>query len=216
MENSRPKPTLLHQLIAIAILLIFLGSLVILGWLIFNAISELSIRELTPILTIMIPAIVAIITAGATIYAAIRTKSAERIKEIEQELRKQKAPIYEGFSEFLLGKVLKNEASEDEMKEFVINFSQKMLVWGGDDVIKAWVDFRKNIVNEEFQYEGLFLMENVIFAIRSDMGHSNRGLKQGDLLTLFINDMEKVLESQKLSLNQKKGSIQNLKSKEDK
>lgn len=85
----------------------------------------------------MIPAIVAFVTAGATIYAALRTKSAERLKEIEQELRKQKAPIYEGFSDFLLGKVLKNEASEDELKEFIVNFSQKMLVWGGDNVIKT-------------------------------------------------------------------------------
>ena len=101
MGNSRPEPTLLHWLIAIAVILVFLGSLGILGWLIINVISKVSVQELTPILTIMIPAIVAVITAGATIYAAIRTKSAERIKEIEQELRKQKAPIYEGFSEFL-------------------------------------------------------------------------------------------------------------------
>lgn len=150
----------------------------------------------------MIPAIVAVITAGATIYAAIKTKSAERIKEIEQELRKQKAPIYEEFSEFILGKVLNNKASEDEMKEFVIKFSQKMLVWGGDNVINAWVDFRKNVGNENFQYQVLFLIENVLFAIRSDMGHLNKGLKQGDLLTLFVNDMEKVFETKNIYLNQ--------------
>ncbi|MGI9054646.1 MAG: hypothetical protein ACR2F2_02455, partial [Pyrinomonadaceae bacterium] len=108
------------------------------------------------------------------------------------------APIYEEFTDFLLGKVLKNAASEDEMKEFVIKFSQKMLVWGDDNVIKAWVDFKKNVVNEEFQYQPLFLIENVLLSIRADMGHSNKGLKRGDLLTLFINDMDKAFESEKI------------------
>jgi hypothetical protein len=67
------------------------------------------------------------------------------------------------------------------------------------------VDFRKYVVTEVFQYQGLFLIENVLFAIRSDMGHSNKGLKQGDLLTLFTNDMDKIMTSLKdndnISLN---------------
>lgn len=195
MENNQSQLTFFHKFLAVFILGIILGLLIFLGWLVYYGITKLAVAELTSLLTIMIPAIVAIITVVGTIYAAIKTKRAERLKEIEQELRKQKAPIYEEFSDFLLNKVLKNQASEDEMKEFVINFHQKMLVWGGDNVIKAWVDFRKHVVEEVFQYQGLFLIENVLFAIRSDMGHSNKGLKQGDLLTLFINDMDKAMAS---------------------
>lgn len=205
MENKQPQVTFFHKFLAIFILSIILVLLIFLGWLVYYGISRLALSELASLLTVMIPAVVAIITVTGTIFAAIKTKSAERVKEIEQELRKQKAPIYEEFSNFLLDKVLNNKASEDEMKEFVINFHQKMLVWGGDNVIKAWVDFRKYVVTEVFQYQGLFLIENVLFAIRSDMGHSNKGLKQGDLLTLFTNDMDKIMTSLKdndnISLN---------------
>lgn len=67
---------------------------------------------------------------------------------------------------------------------------------GGDDVIATWVKFRKYVLNEDFKYQGLFLIENVLFAIRSDVGHSNKGLKKGDLLTLFINDIDKALTTQ--------------------
>ncbi|HEX8369064.1 MAG TPA: hypothetical protein VF604_11035 [Pyrinomonadaceae bacterium] len=137
MENKQPQVTFFHKFLAIFILSIILVLLIFLGWLVYYGISRLALSELASLLTVMIPAVVAIITVTGTIFAAIKTKSAERVKEIEQELRKQKAPIYEEFSNFLLDKVLNNKASEDEMKEFVINFHQKMLVWGGDNVIKA-------------------------------------------------------------------------------
>lgn len=69
-----------------------IGSLIYLGWLIYFAITNLTIKDLIPQLTVIVPAVAAVITVGCTIYAAIRTKSVERLKEIEQELRKQTAP----------------------------------------------------------------------------------------------------------------------------
>lgn len=131
MENVRPNLTLFQWILAIIILGVIFGFVIFLGWLVYYGITKLATAELIPLLTVMLPAIIAVITVSGTIYAAIKTKSAERLKEIEQDLRKQKAPIYEEFSDFLLNKVLSNQASEDELKEFVISFHQKMLVWGG-------------------------------------------------------------------------------------
>lgn len=87
---------------------------------------------------------------------------------------------------------MRNQVSKTRMLEFVINFHQKMLVWGGDNVVKAWVDFRKsdNKKDDENSYEVLFLIEDALLAIGEDMGHTNKGINKGDLLTLFINDME--------------------------
>lgn len=193
--NEVKTPTINKLQIIISFL--FLGLLFSIlggiGWVIYYGLSQLTNKEIIPLLTAVIPTVAAIITAGATIYVAIKTKKAERLKEIEQELRKQKAPIYEEFSDFLLNKVLKNQASNEEMLEFIIKFNQKMIVFGDDKVIRSWVNFRNAVQNEEFQYDVLFKIEKVLFAIRSDMGHSNKELKEGDLLTLFINDMHNVM-----------------------
>ncbi|HEX9929724.1 MAG TPA: hypothetical protein VGB02_14420 [Pyrinomonadaceae bacterium] len=201
MSNSQNVQLSWQQIfIVITTLILILVFLVLVLWLVFYGVSSLASRELTPILPTLGIGLAAIITASATIFAAIRTKSIERLKEIEQELRKQKAPIYEEFADFLLNKVLQNKASSEEMLEFVMKFHQKMIVWGDDKVIKAWVDFRKEIDTPTNKYHGLFQIENVLFKIRADMGHSNKGLEKGDLLRLFINDMDKVFEKENNSL----------------
>lgn len=40
----------------------------------------------------------------------------------------------------------------------------------------------------------LFLFEDVLFSLRGDIGHSNKGLSQGDLLALFVNDIDKYVD----------------------
>jgi hypothetical protein len=63
-------------------------------------------------------------------------------------------------------------------------------VWGADSVIKEWSAFKS-------LHEGtnsppaltLIAIERILYAIRDDMGHKNKGLGQGDLLAIFINDV---------------------------
>lgn len=144
--------------------------------------------------------VAASITAFLGYRSSLKSKQADKEKEIEQELRKQKAPIYEDFSDFLF-KILKatksnTEVSEVEMLEFIVKFNQKLIVWGGDNVIKAWTDFRFQSTQGN-GYSVLFSVEDILFAIRLDMGHSNKNLKRGDLLRIFINDYDEAI--QKLS-----------------
>ena len=39
----------------------------------------------------------------------------------------------------------------------------------------------------------MFAFEDLLFAIRKDLGHSNAGLGRGDLLRGFVNDIDKYL-----------------------
>lgn len=64
-----------------------------------------------------------------------------------------------------------DDYSEDEIIRDTINFSKKLTLWGSNNVIKKWLVFRnrstkKNIPAEET----LFMLEDIIFEIRSDMG----------------------------------------------
>ncbi|MDQ3749949.1 MAG: hypothetical protein M3367_13210 [Acidobacteriota bacterium] len=190
-------------IIPLSTLVIVLALLVGLAWLAFQGflilsskVTEANFTTIATLITALISVFGALCVAFISYRAALKSKQADRQKEIEQELRKQKAPIYEEFSE-LLFKVLKTSKSgeqipENELLDFIYKFNQKLLVWGGNNVIKEWANFRINTQSEN-KYAVLIAVEDILLAIREDMGHSNEKLKRGDLLSVFINDIGHVL-----------------------
>ena len=57
-------------------------------------------------------------------------------------------------------------------------------------MIKAYTNFRN--IGEQPQI--LLKVDDMLRAIRQDLGHSNRGIKKGDLIGLFLSDPEKLRE----------------------
>jgi hypothetical protein len=162
------------------------------------------------------PEIGAAIIAGSftllvSVLSVVVAKVLERNKELalrrweqEQELRKQYVPIYQELVEFLfkLLRASKTEKpmSEEEMNEFFVSFTKKTIVWGSDRFLKDFSTFRDssagyaqlaqsgNTSNADL-IETMVTLENLLYSIRADCGHENKGLKKGDLLTLFITDL---------------------------
>lgn len=138
----------------------------------------------------------AIIVAATSILVSVITvvlgKYYEKKKKLEFEIREKKIPVYENFLNFtfaILNQEL--EISTDKKSEFQKKFmklTQELLVWGSDDVIKKWIEYRKNATKGK---EVLPLLEDLFFAIRKDTGHKNKNLKRKDLLSLFLNDLHK-------------------------
>ncbi|MDR1548045.1 MAG: hypothetical protein LBT06_05565 [Hungatella sp.] len=72
-------------------------------------------------------------------------------------------------------------------------FSKKLTLWGSNEVIKKWLKFRKgSITKDENPQNILFIMEDIMFSIRKDLGNK-RGvfnkLRKGDLLAFVIDDV---------------------------
>jgi hypothetical protein len=81
------------------------------------------------------------------------------------------------------------------------------MIWGSDDVFKEFATFRRQSValaakrqqtlpQGELSAESLqalLTFEKLLYAIRADVGHKNKGLVEGDLLSLFVNDIDKYL-----------------------
>lgn len=158
---------------------------------------------------------------SATIIAAVSTilvsvlsitvgKYYERKRLIENELREKKIPMYEEFIDFhfkiLMGDKMKIKKMTDvEMMKFFNSFTQKLMVWGSDEVVNLWSTYRLSLVKkssneqteqtEQTQNTGpmdtMFEFEKLLLAIRKDIGHKNKDINKGSLLGLFINDMDK-------------------------
>lgn len=137
-------------------------------------------------------------TVLISVLSLIISKHWERIKEIQQEHRSKKIPIYEEFIKFwfkvLFGQKTKpQQVPEREIIEFLSDFTQKLILWGSDDVLRNYSNFRRRYVNitpDKPSFDIMFEFEKLLYAIRKDTGHRNRNLKKGDVLALFINDID--------------------------
>lgn len=146
---------------------------------------------------------VAIVAAAATVFVSVLSivlgKVYESRAQIEKEHREKKIPVYEDLLKFmfdiLMGGKTGTKPSESDMLVFMMNFTQRIMVWGADDVVAAWVKWKTSAADEEKAkanaHHVMFLYEDLIKAIRRDLGHKNKGLERGDLLALFITDIDR-------------------------
>lgn len=143
--------------------------------------------------------IVALITGGISIVTVVISSIISKLIEYKQITKRY---LYEKrekpYSEFIsmvykLQMNQKNgreEYTQTQMIDDISNFSQALTLWGSSRVIKKWIKFREIIQENSAGTENLFMLEEIVFEIRKDMGQKRKGLKQGDLLSFFVNDIK--------------------------
>lgn len=141
-------------------------------------------------------------TVLVSVISVIAGKQLEKKREIENQHRTQKIEIYEYFMEKWFELLLKHKKSQvnqkmakafnDESKKFFEKFSRELILWGNHNVIKQYGILKNSGTDYDPQDPDktpiLLVFEKVLFAIRKDIGHSNKNLKPGDLITLFVTD----------------------------
>jgi hypothetical protein len=65
-------------------------------------------------------------------------------------------------------------------------FTHKRVTWGSESVLKEYAAFKDKVKGDG----ALLEFENLLFAIRNDLGYKNKGLKQGDLVKVFVNNAQ--------------------------
>lgn len=144
----------------------------------------------------------AIIAAVVSVISIALAKGYESVLLIQKEHRERKIPVYEELLKFMsramMAEKLGDTLDESEVRAFMLDFNQRFMVWGSDDVLAAWVRWRRAAVREGTAdpVELILLYEQLILAIRRDLGHKNKNIKQRDILALFINDIDNALDNQ--------------------
>ncbi len=96
----------------------------------------------------------AMVAGSVTLFAAIVTVVLGKIWEtrakIQADVRDRKIPVYEKqintFFQVLLASKLGEKPLEGvELQKAFLEFTQKLIVWGGPAVIRAWSEFRTQI-----------------------------------------------------------------------
>lgn len=132
--------------------------------------------------------IVALITAAVTIISGVVSKIIDFKQKRREYLSQKKEEPYAEFINVyfkMQEKVSKNEIYlPDEMFNDIQKFQKKLMLWGSNRVVKAWIEYRANAGTDGMN--ALFYMEKILYAIRKDMGYKNLG--KGKLLSMSIND----------------------------
>jgi hypothetical protein len=144
-----------------------------------------------------------IVTSGTILVSVgslILSNRYQQRQQAHQAQHSRKADVYQELLDYWFWamrdrkKVPENKRKQTDEK-YRRTVPQKLITWGSEDVIK---EFTAQVgplgVNEETSMLGF---EKLLFAIRKDLGHSNKGLEDGDLLRPFLTGVDEALEDRK-------------------
>lgn len=117
----------------------------------------------------------------------------ERRKELDALYRDKKTEIYDEFlKEFFNlssnGATNDSDSTQKDLVKFLREFTRKLILWSGPEVIEAFVAWRDHIGKGVPDAQSIFLTEAFIMAIRNDLRHSNAGLRRGFFAKLYLKE----------------------------
>ena len=138
-------------------------------------------------------------TITVSLISVLISKHLDRKALIANHLREKKVPTYEKIIRFIFeitfaSKLGKKPPAEKEVIKFFAEITQELVIWGSDEILIAFYKFRTESMNiEELTNKEplavLFTFEDLLLAIRKDLGHKNSNISGGKILGLFVNDL---------------------------
>lgn len=140
---------------------------------------------------------VALVAGAVTILVATATvmigRYYERKKELDALYRDKKTEIYDEFLKeffdiFFSGGVKLDSHPDKDLVAFLREFTRKLILWSGPDVIEAFVAWKDHLAKGSPDAKSIFLTEAFLLAIRNDLRHTNAGLRKGFFARLFLKE----------------------------
>ncbi len=193
-----PGIVLLIILIGIACLIFYyigLGIVTGANW-VFLLVQQISTLD-TVLIIALISGSITILGLIVNSIISVALKASEHRNKTKAELRVKMEKPYSEFISLIFDMMKSTKQSgqmgEGEVLERMIGFSKEVTLYGSNKVVKRWAKYRTS-ADKLTPLENLTQMENILFAIREDLGMRKRGMKRGDILSLFINDIQEVLK----------------------
>jgi hypothetical protein len=205
-EQGAAAGQLLISLLVVVFLVGVLGGFL---WIIFRGLDALDSDVATA-------AIGAAATILVSVIAVFFGRYLERRRELEMSAREKRIPIYESFVDVWFRQLYwermgEEEPSKEEVMKAMVDFTKDGTVWASDEVILKWSEVRRRFallgdLQEELTKVGtepqgaaavepLFIFEEFLLSIRKDTGYAKTKLKRGDLLGMFIDDIDQYLQT---------------------
>lgn len=146
--------------------------------------------------------IVAMITGAVSIIGVVFSSIIAKIVDYRYNVKKylydKREVAYEQFISMIYTimeetkKPMGERMDQSKTEKMVLDFSQKLTLWGSNEVVQKWIKYRKAAASNP-NLENLLLLEDIIYEIRKDVGQRKR-MGKGDMLAIFINDIEEIVK----------------------
>ncbi len=196
----------INFMIGLILLVIIVLIIVWLIWFVFSSLGKgieqtvIFLKEFVSTTDKVI--IVAMITGTVSIIGVVFTSVVAKIIDYRYNVKKylydKREVPYEQFISMIYTimedtkKPVDERMTEFEMSRMVSEFSKGLTLWGSNKVVKKWLKYRKASIGQP-NPENLLLLEDIIYEIRKDVGLRKK-LGKGDMLSFFINDVEKLVD----------------------
>lgn len=132
---------------------------------------------------------------GAVIVAQQRSKT----REIAETHRPRKVELYTKFIKRAMQEVWKHaevaspggDPEAPSLQEFFREFTTDLVLWGSPGVIRAYGRFRAASEDDSAQ-DTLVAVDDLMRAMRKDLGHSDLMLNRGELIKIFLRDPQEL------------------------
>ena len=197
----------INFLIGLVLLVMLVFVAILLIWLIFSCLGN-GIDHLVDFLKRFVSTtdkviIVAMITGMVSIVGVVFTSIIAKIIDYRYNVKKylydkREAP-YEQFISIIYTimedtkKPENKQMTESDKFRMMSNFSKGLTLWGSNKVVKKWLRYRRASLKGISPENSLLLLEDIIYEIRKDVGQRKR-LGKGDMLSIFINDIEEIIK----------------------
>lgn len=188
-SQGRGQGTGRDTLIGLAVLLVLGALLVVIVRAVFSLLSSAD------------PAVLAavIVTSGTVLVSVgslILSNRSQARQQAQQAQHDRKAEAYEELLTYWFWVMrecrnappAKRKQADEKYRATV---PQKLITWGSEDVVKEFTaQVGPSGVTEETSILGF---EKLLLAVRRDLGHTNKGLEEGDLLRPFLTGVDEAV-----------------------
>lgn len=144
---------------------------------------------------ITIPVIGGIITIIVGLIANLYTQKQIKLREIDEAHRSKKVEIYSNFLEIVRRRISGNNKNipikplkEGELILQMTKFRTEIILWSSPSVINAFRNF-ESIAEENTGIKMLLpAVDRLYREMRKDIGLSNKGLPQNQLVKIYLKD----------------------------
>jgi hypothetical protein len=194
---------IIRTIIALLAILAILVAVPYFAWLTVAGVLDWLSTQQEQVVAAGVAAIGTVLAAvAAVVYSQQRSKS----REITEAHRPKKIELYNSFIRTMIDTLIKHKgattsgrdlAEDEDFKKFFFDFTSQVILWGSPRVIRKYSDFRTH--GEKQAGHIVLIVDDLMRAMRKDLGNSNWTLQRGDLIKLLLTDPEKLDELAKKS-----------------
>lgn len=184
--------TLVRALPGLLLIFVVVAVLGLVSWLVMTWFLSLQ-----PTTQTTIAGLTGIVLAPLIAFATSR--ALERRRGLEASLREKKTQLYDEAIKGLMSTMnvggsarRAGKTSAFDVVKFYGNMTPRLITYASPKVIRAWNKVRLGSIRGMSGTQLLFAFEELLKAMRGDLGHRTWTQPRGELLQMWINDMHKI------------------------